>query len=120
MSTALRGAGQTSWQMPQPVQTSATTMGMPRSFFIAPGTGQRSTQAEQKEVRAMQKRPCTMATFATAAALVDGGSAFITGGRTGAAFRSKGRRKAAKNPRLDKVSLMGSAVAAAWCWLEVL
>ena len=61
MSTALRGAGQTSWQMPQPVQTSATTIGRPRSTFIAPGTGQRSMQTEQNEVSAMQKRPWMMA-----------------------------------------------------------
>lgn len=48
--TALVGAGQTSWQTPQPVQASATTIGMPFSTFIAFGTGQRSTQTVQKEV----------------------------------------------------------------------
>jgi hypothetical protein len=105
MSTALRGAGQTSWQMPQPVQMSATTMGMPRSFFMAPDTGQRSTQAEQNEVSAMQKRPCTMATFATSAA----SSLLTTGAAAGATLRSNGWRKAAKNPRLDKAALMDSA-----------
>jgi hypothetical protein len=49
-STALTGAGQTSWQMPQPVQASGTTIGIPRSTCIALGTGQRSTQALQNDV----------------------------------------------------------------------
>jgi hypothetical protein len=36
--------------MPQPVQVSATTMGMPFSTFMAPGTGQRSEHTVQKDV----------------------------------------------------------------------
>jgi hypothetical protein len=53
-NTALVGAGQTSWQMPQPVQTFATTMGMPLTTCIAPLTGHRSTHAAQNEVNARQ------------------------------------------------------------------
>jgi CRISPR/Cas system CMR subunit Cmr6 (Cas7 group RAMP superfamily) len=46
--TAFRGAGQTSWHTPQPVQALAFTRGMPFSTMIAFGTGQRSEHVEQK------------------------------------------------------------------------
>ena len=72
------GAGQTSWQTPHPVQTSATTIGMPFSTFIAPGTGQRSEQTVQKELYARQKRPWMTATFAIAS-VAAAESALLTG-----------------------------------------
>jgi hypothetical protein len=58
----LVGAGQTSWQTPHPVQVSVTTIGIPFSTFIAFGTGQRSTQTLQNDVRARQNRPWITAT----------------------------------------------------------
>ena len=45
--TALRGAGQTWWQIPQPVQTSGTTWGRLPVKRMAPSTGQRSLQVVQ-------------------------------------------------------------------------
>ena len=50
MSTALVGAGQTSWHTAHPVQTFGTTIGMPLVTVIAPSTGQRSTHTEQNVV----------------------------------------------------------------------
>lgn len=47
MRTAFSGAGQTCWQMPQPVQTSGTTMGMICEACMAPGSGHRSMQMAQ-------------------------------------------------------------------------
>ena len=102
MSTALRGAGQTSWQMPQPVQTSACTMGRPRSRLMAPGTGQRSTHAAQNEVSAMQKRPWMMALRGMLASTTAVGST----GHAATAFFWKDLAKAEKNPRLETAALI--------------
>jgi hypothetical protein len=49
MWIALTGAGQREWQMPQPLQTSATTVGLPLVATIAPATGHRSRQTEQND-----------------------------------------------------------------------
>ena len=54
ISTAFSGAGQTCWQMPQPVQISGTTIGIICAMFIAPGSGQRSMQTEQYDSSARQ------------------------------------------------------------------
>ena len=48
---AFCGAGQTSWQILQPVQTIGSTRGMPRSRMIAPGSGHRSAQTEHERLR---------------------------------------------------------------------
>jgi hypothetical protein len=49
-STAFVGAGQTSRQIPQPVHTSATIIGISLLDLMAPGTGHRSEQTEHIEL----------------------------------------------------------------------
>src|SRR5262245_56572626 len=71
--------------MPHPVQRSDTTMGIPFSTFIAPGTGQRSEQTVQKELYARQKRPWITATLATSS-LADAEGVVLTVTVSAAAF----------------------------------
>jgi len=85
MRTALVGAGQTCWQIRQPLQMSGFTMGSPASHCMAPGMGHCSMQTEHREVRARQWRPDTRATRR--------GSGSATGLGAGRARRPKIRKR---------------------------